>query len=162
VSEGTVRTRLREIGTLLGIDLAHPTVQAQLLLAVRAPVAPVQNRSPIHLLPDPPVPTALLTPDQAHRWASASLKPLDKPRRIALRCWLQHGGRTAPAAAELHLSRSTLTDWLTRSGKTLCLDLSSPTVRGELCLAAETIAAPDETPERLPRRGGRTYRRQRM
>ncbi|MFH9677579.1 helix-turn-helix domain-containing protein [Streptomyces sp. NPDC017405] len=158
VSEGTVRTRLRGIGTLLDTDLHHPTVQAQLLLAVRAPAVPARNLSPMRLAPDPPVPTELLSPDQARRWASASLKALDKPQRIAMRCWLRHGGRTAPAAAELHLSRSTLTHWLTRSGKALCLNLSSPTVRGELHLAAETIATPDETPGRLPRRGGRMYR----
>ncbi|MCX4826415.1 helix-turn-helix domain-containing protein [Streptomyces sp. NBC_01142] len=161
VSEGTVRTRLRGISTLLATELDHPTVQAQLLLAVRAPATPVQICSSARLVPDPPLPTDLLSPDQAHRWASARLKPLDKPQRIALRCWLQHRGRTAPAASELNLSRSTLTDWLTKCGKALRLDLSSATVRAELHLAAETIATPDDTPTQLPRRGGRTYRGQR-
>lgn len=161
VSEGTVRTRLRGIGTLLAAELDNPTVQAQLLLAVRAPAAPVRISSSASLVPDPPLPTDLLNPKDAHRWASDLLEPLDQPLRIALRCWLQHRGRTAPAAAELSLSRSTLTDWLSKCGRALSLDLSSATVRAELHLAAETIATPDDAPALLPRRGGRTYRGQR-
>lgn len=161
VCDGTVRTRLRGIGKLLAADLDNPTVQAQLLLAVRAPAAPVGISSSAHLVPDPPLPTDLLNPDDAHRWASALLEPLDQPLRIALRCWLQHRGRTAPAAADLSLSRSTLTDWLSKCGRALSLDLSSATVRSELHLAAETIATPDDAPALLPRRGGRTYREQR-
>ncbi|MFJ2828405.1 helix-turn-helix domain-containing protein [Streptomyces sp. NPDC087263] len=161
VSEGTVRTRLRGIGTLLVAELDNPTVQAQLLLAVRAPAAPSQITSSTRLVPSPPLPTGLLTPEHAHRWASALLEPVDQPLRIALRCWLQHRGRTAPAASELSLSRSTLTDWMSKCGRALSLDLSSATVRAELHLAAETIATPDDTPALLPRRGGRTYRGQR-
>lgn len=161
VSEGTVRTRLRGIGTLLAAEPDNPTVQAQLLLAMRAPAAPVRIRSSARLVPDPPLPTDLLNAEHARRWASALLEPLDQPLRIALRCWLQHRGRTAPAAAELSLSRSTLTDWLGKCGKALSLDLSSATVRAELHLAAETIATPGDGPALLPRRGGRTYRGQR-
>ncbi|WP_442814641.1 helix-turn-helix domain-containing protein [Streptomyces sp. NBC_01808] len=44
VSENTVRTRLREISPLLAADLDHPTVQAQLLLALRVP--PLLRRPP--------------------------------------------------------------------------------------------------------------------
>ncbi|MFJ5264722.1 helix-turn-helix domain-containing protein [Streptomyces sp. NPDC088387] len=158
VSEGTVRTRLRGIGSLLAADLDDPTVQAQLLLAVRAPT-PTGDVTPARrLVPHPPLPADLLQPEQAHRWASELLKPLGQPLRIALRCWLRHRGRTAPAAAELNLSRSTLTDWLGRCERTLSLDLSSATVRAELHLAAETVATPEDVPELLPRRGGRTYR----
>ncbi|WP_260333944.1 helix-turn-helix domain-containing protein [Streptomyces beigongshangae] len=158
VSEGTVRTRLRWISTLLAAELDNPTVQAQLLLAVRAPAAPAQPSAAAQLATDPPVPTDLLNSEEARQWATALLKPLDKPLRIALRCWLRHRGRTAPAASELGLSRSTLTDWLNKCGKTLSLDLSSATVRTELHLAIETIATPDDAPALLPRRGGRTYR----
>lgn len=160
VSEGTVRARLRWIGTLLAAELGNPTVQAQLLLALRAPAPSQRVSTSAYLGPDRPLPTDLLDPEDAHRWASALLSPLDKPLRIALRCWLQHRGRTAPAASELGLSRSTLTDWLSKSGRALSLDLSSATVRAELHLAAETIATSDDTPARLPRRGGRTYRGQ--
>lgn len=160
VSEGTVRARLRWIGTALAADLDNPTVQAQLLLALRAPVPSPQVSTSVRLVPDPPLPTDLLGRDDAHHWATALLRPLDKPLRIALRCWLQHRGRTAPAASELGLSRSTLTDWLSKCGRALSLDLSSATVRAELHLAAETIATPEDTPARLPRRGGRTYRGQ--
>ncbi|MFC8660768.1 helix-turn-helix domain-containing protein [Streptomyces sp. NPDC057199] len=157
VSEGTIRARLRGIGTLLAAELGNPTVQAQLLLALRAPAPSQRVGTSARLGPDRPLPTELLDPDDAHRWASALLRPLDKPLRIALRCWLQHHGRTAPAASELGLSRSTLTDWLSKCGRALFLDLSSATVRAELHLAAETIATHEDTPARLPRRGGRTY-----
>ncbi|MCL7429139.1 helix-turn-helix domain-containing protein [Streptomyces sp. YS415] len=158
VSEGTVRARLRGIGTLLAAELDNPTVQAQLLLALRAPAPSRRVGTSARLGPHPALPTGLLDPDDAHRWASALLRPLDKPLRIALRCWLHHRGRTAPAASELGLSRSTLTNWLSKCGRALSVDLSSATVRAELHLAAETLATPEDTPARLPRRGGRTYR----
>ncbi|MEU1259346.1 helix-turn-helix domain-containing protein [Streptomyces chartreusis] len=161
VSEGTVRTRLRRIGTLLEAELDNSTVQAQLLLAVRTPAAPQHIHSPARVDTDIPLPTDLLSPELARRWAAALLEPLDQPLRIALRCWLQHRGRTAPAASELSLSRTTLTDWLNRCAAALSLDLSSATVRAELHLAAETIATPDDASALLPRRGGRTFRGQR-
>ncbi|WP_246113557.1 helix-turn-helix domain-containing protein [Streptomyces montanus] len=160
VSEGTVRARLSWVGTVLAAELGNPTVQAQLLLALRAPAPSQRVSTSARLVPDPPLPTDLLDPGDAHHWASTLLRPLDRPLRIALRCWLQHRGRTAPAASELGLSRSTLTDWLSKCGRALSLDLSSTTVRAELHLAAETIATPEDTPARLPRRGGRTYRGQ--
>lgn len=178
VSEGTVRARLRAAGSLLAVDLDHPTVQAQLLLALRAPAAPmpvpaqaaapttapvlpvppVRATAPTRLRTDPALPTGLLGPQDAARWASGLLEPLDTRFRITLRCWLRHRGRTAPAAAELGLHRSTLTAWLAECGKLLDLELSSATTRSELHLAAETIATPADTPAALPRRGGRTYR----
>ncbi|MFK8912468.1 helix-turn-helix domain-containing protein, partial [Streptomyces sp. YS-3] len=104
------------------------------------------------------VPAELLGPEHAHRWASQLLAPLDRPLRIALRCWLAHRGRTAPAAAELKLSRTTLTQWLSRCSQALGMDLASPAVRAELHLAAETLATAEDTPTALPRRAGRTYR----
>ncbi|GGR89736.1 hypothetical protein GCM10010252_30800 [Streptomyces aureoverticillatus] len=160
VAEGTVRTRLRGIGTLLDADLDDPTVQAQLLLALRAPAsAPSPSTaSRTRVTPHPPLPADLLAPEHAHRWASTLLEPLDTRLRIALRCWLGHRGRTAPAAAALGLHRTTLTTWLTECGRLLALDLSSATTRTELRLAVETIARPGDVPEALPRRGGRTYR----
>ncbi|WP_052029238.1 PucR family transcriptional regulator, partial [Streptomyces aurantiacus] len=164
VAEGTVRTRLRAIRTLLDADLDDPTAQAQLLLALRAPAAavttgpPPSAARPARVSPHQPLPTALLTPEQAHRWASALLGPLDTRLRITLRCWLAHRGRTAPAAAALGLHRTTLTTWLAECGRLLALDLSSATTRTELRLAVETVATPDDVPTALPRRGGRTYR----
>ncbi|GHC54175.1 helix-turn-helix domain-containing protein [Streptomyces flavofungini] len=189
VSEGTVRARLRAAAGLLGVDLDHPTVQAQLLLALRAPATsrsasgtapPLSASGPAtaqslsapttappssppatastRLRTDPPLPADLLSAEYAARWASGLLEPLDTRFRITLRCWLRHRGRTAPAAAELGLHRSTLTAWLAECGKLLDLELSSATTRTELHLAAETIATPADTPAALPRRGGRTYR----
>ncbi|GGO54429.1 helix-turn-helix domain-containing protein [Streptomyces lasiicapitis] len=215
VAEGTVRTRLRGIRALLAADLDDPTVQAQLLLALRAPAAagpttaaeptaaagpttaadptgtppstdappqttapppppppnspsasppqptpptPTTTAPPTRLRPHPPLPADLLTPEHSDRWASALLEPLDTRLRIALRCWLGHRGRTAPAAAALGLHRTTLTTWLAECGRLLALDLSSATTRTELHLAVETSATPEEVPAALPRRGGRTYR----
>ncbi len=158
VSEGTVRARLRGIATLLGADLDHPTVQAQLLLSLRAPAAPRPAAATARLRPDPPLPADLIPAEDAERWAAALLEPLDTRLRIALRCWLRQRGRTAPAAVELGLHRSTLTAWLGECGKALDLELSSATTRAELHLAVETTATPDDVPAALPRRGGRTYR----
>ncbi|MFD3577180.1 helix-turn-helix domain-containing protein [Streptomyces sp. NPDC058644] len=157
VSEGTVRSRLRGIGALLAADLDDPTVQAQLLLALRAP-APPEPATTYVRLPAAPLPPELIGPGQADRWASALLEPLDARLRTALRCWLGQRGRTAPAAAALGLHRTTLTAWLDKCGRLLGLDLSSATVRAELHLAAETIAPPGDGSAALPRRGGRTYR----
>ncbi|GAA0617706.1 helix-turn-helix domain-containing protein [Streptomyces crystallinus] len=157
VSEGTVRQRLRTAGSALGVDLDDPSAQALLLLAVRAPTAQTGPVPARRLRVRPGVPGELLSAERAHRWASALLKPLDRPLRIALRCWLLHRARTAPAAAELNLSRSTLTQWLARCGRALQLDLASAAVRAELHLAVETVAGDDDVPEALPRRGGRTY-----
>ncbi|MFC8127331.1 helix-turn-helix domain-containing protein [Streptomyces sp. NPDC057302] len=157
VSEGTVRSRLRGIGALLAAELDGPTVQAQLLLALRAP-APTEPAASSVRLPASPLPPELLGSDRAESWAATLLAPLDPRLRTALRCWLGQRGRTAPAAAELGLHRTTLTAWLDKCGRLLSLDLSSATVRAELHLAAETIAAPGDSPTALPRRGGRTYR----
>ncbi|MFB8125749.1 hypothetical protein ACFVG1_24800 [Streptomyces bacillaris] len=66
----------------------------------------------------------------------------------------------APAAAELHVHRTTLTLWLAQPAEQLGgLHLSDATTRAELHLALEATA-PDggDDPARLPRRGGRTYR----
>ncbi|MEU5164038.1 helix-turn-helix domain-containing protein [Streptomyces sp. NPDC020875] len=167
LSEGTVRSRLRAVGTLLAVDLDDPTVQARLLLALRAPAGspPVPGAGPVAApgVPSrPAVPTALLTPDEARRWAADVLEPLDTRLRIALRQWLLHRGRTAPAAAALGVHRSTLTAWLTECGGLLGVDLSSATVRSELHLALETAAGPGDDASALPRRGGRTYRAPRL
>jgi hypothetical protein len=160
ISEGTVRNRLRVISTTIEASLDQPTVQAQLLLALRAPALPTpcSPGPPAPIPADSPVPTQLLSPDQARCWASGLLEPLGKQMLIALRCWLQHCGRTAPAARELGVHRNTLSAWLVRCSQDLGLDLSSGSIRSELHLAVETIATPDDIPSRLPRRGGRTYR----
>lgn len=158
VAEGTVRLRLRNASTALAVELDDPGTQALLLLAVRAPASHPPPSATRRLPSQPCVPPELLRPERARRWASQLLEPLDRPLRIALRCWLAHRGRTAPAAAELNLSRSTLTQWLARCSEALGLDLASAAVRAELHLAAETLATADDNPATLPRRGGRTYR----
>ncbi|WP_409061175.1 helix-turn-helix domain-containing protein [Streptomyces sp. SYP-A7185] len=171
VSEGTVRSRLRAIAALLAADLDHPTVQAQLLLALRAPAPPgpavsaetaesavsAESAASARLAASP-LPSGLLGPAEAERWAADLFAPLDIRLRTALRCWLAQRGRTAPAAAELGLHRTTLTAWLHKCGRLLGVDLASVTVRAELHLAAETVATPEEAAAALPRRGGRTYR----
>ncbi|MFF6975571.1 helix-turn-helix domain-containing protein [Streptomyces tsukubensis] len=157
LSEGTVRARLREIGPLLAADLGHPTIAAQLLLAVRASAAPAPA-SALRPVAAPALPAALLGAEEARDWAAALLAPLDTRLRIALRLWLGHRGRTAPAAAELGVHRTTLGNWLAECGDLLDLDPASVTVRAQLHLAAETVAGPDDVPSALPRRGGRTYR----
>ncbi|WP_006350943.1 helix-turn-helix domain-containing protein [Streptomyces sp. SID5473] len=106
----------------------------------------------------PALPAALLGAEEARDWAAALLAPLDTRLRIALRLWLGHRGRTAPAAAELGVHRTTLGNWLAECGDLLDLDPASVTVRAQLHLAAETVAGPDDVPSALPRRGGRTYR----
>ncbi|MFE3097741.1 helix-turn-helix domain-containing protein, partial [Streptomyces sp. NPDC059248] len=162
LSEGTVRSRLRAIEALLVVDLDDATVQARLLLALRAPVSSAPTAPALPGVPSrpprrPALPTALLSPAEARRWAADVLEPLDARLRIALREWLAHRGRTAPAAAALGVHRSTLTAWLAECGGVLGADLSSATVRTELHLALETAAGPGAAPEALPRRGGRTY-----
>ncbi|MFB8441242.1 helix-turn-helix domain-containing protein [Streptomyces niveus] len=160
-SEKTVRARLRDIGRLLDADLDRATVQAHLLLALRAPTpadAPATGGAPSGAYSFRPPPATLIDPAEAHQWASGLAGGLETPLRIALRCWLKHRGKVAPAAAELGLHRTTLTQWLEQCADDLGLDLSSATVRAELHLALETIATPTDVPSALPRRGGRTYR----
>ncbi|MGV9316597.1 helix-turn-helix domain-containing protein [Streptomyces sp. NPDC003691] len=157
LSEGTVRTRLRAIGPLLAADPGDPTIAAQLLLAVRACAAPAPPVA-LPLAAVPALPAGLLSPEEAGDWASALLAPLDARLRIALRHWLGNRGRTAPAAAELGVHRTTLTGWLVECGELLGLDPASVTVRTQLHLAVETVAGPADVPSGLPRRGGRTYR----
>ncbi|MET8826324.1 helix-turn-helix domain-containing protein [Streptomyces sp. NPDC004610] len=149
VSAATVRARLHTIAALLGTDLNDATVQAHLLLALHPPPAPTTATSTGWR----PPPADVLDPARTRAWAAALLHGLDTRRRTALRCWLAHRGATAPAAAELHVHRTTLTRWLTQTADHLGLDLSSPTTRAELHLAALT-----DPPTELPRRGGRTYR----
>ncbi|MCD9902471.1 helix-turn-helix domain-containing protein [Streptomyces sp. MT29] len=84
---------------------------------------------------------------------------LEPHLRIALACWLRHHARTAPAATELHVHRTTLTTWLTRCAERLGQNLTDAAVRAELHLALEATARDGDDPRALPRRGGRTYRR---
>ncbi|MFC9431473.1 helix-turn-helix domain-containing protein [Streptomyces sp. NPDC056987] len=158
-SQGTVRTRLRDIAKTLDVDLRRPTVQAQLLLALRAPDDGAPDRRTITpvALPALAVPTELVSETTAHQWATGLVGVLDKRLRITLRCWLAHRGCTAPAAAELGLHRTTLGLWLEQIAGQLGVDLSVPGIRAELHLAVETVADPADVPRALPRRGGRTY-----
>ncbi|MEV4878059.1 helix-turn-helix domain-containing protein [Streptomyces cyaneofuscatus] len=159
LSPGTVRTRLRGLAALLGADLDDITVQAHLLLALRAPTrgdgrpeSEVQAR--LETLPG-----GILDTDAARTWAVGLVGGLEPHLRIALACWLRHHARTAPAATELHVHRTTLTTWLTRCAERLGQNLADAAVRAELHLALEATAKDGDDPRALPRRGGRTYRR---
>lgn len=159
LSPGTVRTRLRGLAALLGADLDDITVQAHLLLALRAPTrgdgqAESEGQARLETLPG-----GILDTEAARAWAAGLVGGLEPHLRIALACWLRHHARTAPAATELHVHRTTLTAWLTRCAERLGQNLTDATVRAELHLALEATAKDGDDPRALPRRGGRTYRR---
>ncbi|MEW2066969.1 helix-turn-helix domain-containing protein [Streptomyces sp. NPDC007346] len=204
LSPGTVRTRLRGLAALLGADLDDITVQAHLLLALRAPtrgddhgrdhsddegrkgngggreescggqgVGSGQEGSSGHEMSTgqevrsgqdggrarlETLPGGILDTDAARTWAVGLVGGLEPHLRIALACWLRHHARTAPAATELHVHRTTLTIWLTQCAERLGQNLTDATVRAELHLALEATAKDGDDPRALPRRGGRTYR----
>ncbi|MFJ5050014.1 helix-turn-helix domain-containing protein [Streptomyces sp. NPDC088719] len=189
LSAGTVRARIRDLSRLLGADLEDATVQAHLLLALRAPApapAPAPEpgdpgdpgdpddlgagrRGTSGSPPDPTGPTGpdrldalpdgLLDTEAVRAWAVGLVGGLEPHLRIALTCWLRHRARTAPAAAELHVHRTTLAGWLTRCAEQLSQNLADATVRAEVHLALRTTRNGPDDPAALPRRGGRTYRR---
>ncbi|MGW1295290.1 helix-turn-helix domain-containing protein [Streptomyces sp. NPDC002533] len=163
LSAGTVRARIRELSRLLRADLEDATVQAHLLLALRAPApaeAPVcehgDGGGPARL---EALPAGLLDTEAARSWARGLVGGLEPHLRIALTCWLGHHARTAPAAAELHVHRTTLANWLTQCAEHLAQNLGDATVRAEVHLALRATRTGPDDPAALPRRGGRTYRR---
>ncbi|MFI1223139.1 MULTISPECIES: helix-turn-helix domain-containing protein [unclassified Streptomyces] len=105
------------------------------------------------------LPNGLLDTEAARTWASGLVGGLEPHLRIALACWLRHHAKTAPAAAELHVHRTTLAIWLTQCAEHLAQNLADATVRAELHLALAATADGPDDPAALPRRGGRTYRR---
>ncbi|MFF4853301.1 helix-turn-helix domain-containing protein [Streptomyces rubiginosohelvolus] len=161
LSAGTVRARIRELSRLLRADLEDATVQAHLLLALRAP-APADDadsengNGPARL---ETLPAGLLDTEAARSWARGLVGGLEPHLRIALTCWLGHHARTAPAAAELHVHRTTLANWLTQCAEHLAQNLGDATVRAEIHLALRATRTGPDDPAALPRRGGRTYRR---
>ncbi|MFE9015830.1 helix-turn-helix domain-containing protein [Streptomyces cyaneofuscatus] len=167
LSPGTVRTRLRGVAALLDADLDDITVQAHLLLALRAPTrgdgqgegeGEGRPKSDRQARPEA-LPRGILDTEAARTWAVGLVGGLEPHLRIALACWLRHHARTAPAATELHVHRTTLTTWLTRCAERLGQNLADAAVRAELHLALEATAKDGDDPRALPRRGGRTYRR---
>ncbi|MFH9236698.1 helix-turn-helix domain-containing protein [Streptomyces anulatus] len=184
LSAGTVRARIRDLSRLLGADLEDATVRAHLLLALRAP-APGDDDSDSDSdsdssnkdtgsrsgssPPGPPVPPGparleslpdgLLDSEAVRAWAIGLVGGLEPHLRIALACWLRHHARTAPAAAELHVHRTTLAGWLNRCAEHLARNLADATVRAEIHLALKATRTGPDDPATLPRRGGRTYRR---
>lgn len=179
LSAGTVRARIRDLARLLGADLEDATVRAHLLLALRAPApAPgddsdsdssnTRSRSGSSP-PGPPgppgparlesLPDGLLDTEAVLTWAIGMVGGLEPHLRIALACWLRHHARTAPAAAELHVHRTTLAGWLTQCAEHLARNLADATVRAEIHLALTATRTGPDDPAALPRRGGRTYRR---
>ncbi|MEU3055888.1 helix-turn-helix domain-containing protein [Streptomyces griseus] len=163
LSAGTVRARIRELARLLGADLEDATVRAHLLLALRAPGPDDGGTAPLPPGPSPHrlkvLPDGLLDTEAARSWAYGLVGGLEPHLRIALACWLRHHARTAPAAAELHVHRTTLTSWLGRCAEHLAQNLADATVRAELHLALRATRNGPDDPAALPRRGGRTYRR---
>ncbi|MFI1934512.1 helix-turn-helix domain-containing protein [Streptomyces sp. NPDC020330] len=105
------------------------------------------------------LPDGLLDTEAARAWAVGLVGGLEPHLRIALACWLRHHARTAPAAAELHVHRTTLTDWLSQCAEHLARNLADATVRAEIHLALSATRTGPDDPAALPRRGGRTYRR---
>ncbi|MFD5647423.1 helix-turn-helix domain-containing protein, partial [Streptomyces anulatus] len=177
LSAGTVRARIRDLSRLLGADLEDATVRAHLLLALRAP-APGDdsdsnsdsNRSRSGSSPPGPprppfparlesLPDGLLDTEAVRTWAVGLVGGLEPHLRIALACWLRHHARTAPAAAELHVHRTTLAGWLTQCAEHLARNLADAAVRAEIHLALKATRNGPDDPAALPRRGGRTYRR---
>ncbi|MFJ9885995.1 helix-turn-helix domain-containing protein [Streptomyces sp. NPDC091287] len=176
LSPGTVRARIRDLSRLLGADLEDATVQAHLLLALRAPAPDpdlddagadadlsLSSRrgsgcpagpARLEALPDD-----LLDTEAARGWAVGLVGGLEPHLRIALACWLRHHARTAPAAAELHVHRTTLAGWLSQCAEHLARNLADATVRAEVHLALKATRNGPDDPTALPRRGGRTYRR---
>ncbi|MEI7034769.1 helix-turn-helix domain-containing protein [Streptomyces pratensis] len=174
LSAGTVRARLRDLGEVLDADLADVTVQAHLLLALRAPTRgedreesrkPTAGGRGAAAVPSGParleaLPGGILDTDVARAWAAGLVGGLEPHLRIALACWLRHRAKAAPAATELHVHRTTLAIWLTQCAERLGRNLTDATVRAELHLALEITATDGANdPRALPRRGGRTYRR---
>ncbi|MEU2794914.1 helix-turn-helix domain-containing protein [Streptomyces sp. NPDC006995] len=104
------------------------------------------------------LPAGLLDTEATRSWARGLVGGLKPHLRIALACWLRHHARTAPAAAELHLHRTTLANWLTQCADHLGQNLSDATVRAEIHLALLATRTGPDDPAALPRRGGRTYR----
>ncbi|MFY0510056.1 helix-turn-helix domain-containing protein [Streptomyces anulatus] len=113
--------------------------------------------------PDPArlesLPDGLLDTEAVRTWAIGLVGGLEPHLRIALACWLRHHARTAPAAAELHVHRTTLAGWLNRCAEHLARNLADATVRAEIHLALKATGTGPDDPAALPRRGGRTYRR---
>ncbi|MEV6476872.1 helix-turn-helix domain-containing protein [Streptomyces sp. NPDC051657] len=190
LSAGTVRARIRELSRLLGADLEDATVQAYLLLALRAPApdpglddagadadADLSLSSRLNRCrsggsggsgsgncPAGParleaLPDDLLGTEAVRSWAVGLVGGLQPHLRIALACWLRHHARTAPAATELHVHRTTLAGWLTQCADHLARNLADATVRAEVHLALKATRNGPDDPTCLPRRGGRTYRR---
>ncbi|MFE9457734.1 helix-turn-helix domain-containing protein [Streptomyces californicus] len=180
LSAGTVRARIREAARLLGADLEDATARAHLLLALRAPAsAPAEDdgngdgeadrwsasadsrNDP--LSPGGPgleaLPVGILDTRAVRTWAAGLVDGLEPRLRIALTCWLRHHARTAPAATELHVHRTTLTTWLHQCADHLAQNLADATVRAEIHLALRITRSGPDDPADLPRRGGRTYRR---
>ncbi|MFC8695428.1 helix-turn-helix domain-containing protein [Streptomyces parvus] len=162
LSAGTVRARIRELSRLLRTDLEDATVQAHLLLALRAPASADPDEGEhgdgggarLEALP-----ASVLDTEAVRAWAHGLVGGLEPHLRIALACWLDHHARTAPAAAELHVHRTTLSNWLAQCAEHLAQNLGDATVRAEVHLALRATRTGPDDPAALPRRGGRTYRR---
>ncbi|XXZ53124.1 helix-turn-helix domain-containing protein (plasmid) [Streptomyces cavourensis] len=101
------------------------------------------------------LPYGILDTPASRTWAAGLLDGLDAHLRIALACWLRHHAKTAPAANELHVHRTTLTLWLAQAAEQLGgLHLSDATTRAELHLALETTTPEGgDDPARLPQHG---------
>ncbi|PRH79913.1 hypothetical protein C6N75_07055 [Streptomyces solincola] len=92
----------------------------------------------------------MLDTDAVRAWPPNWSAVWSSQQRIALRCWLLHGGKTALAAAELHLHRTTLTTWLGQCAQALGHSLADAAVRADLHLALDVTQTPSHDPQAPP------------
>lgn len=134
VHRNTLTTRLRNIESVLGADLADVGTQSRLNLALRL-AAP--TGTPAASLDE------LLARPEVRGWAQCQLAPLrgSDPRLLdTLRAWLDHGAQVGPAAAALRVSASGLRKRLIRVEELIQRSLlDSPSARYDLCLALESL-----------------------
>ena len=132
VHRNTLAARLRQIGSLLGDDLAEVPTQARLALALQLRGGPG----------DPTVTLdELLASPECRSWAEHQLEPLrgSDPRLLdTLRAWISHRAQIAPTAEALRVSASAVRKRLLRI-ETLTQRslLDSPSARYDLALALE-------------------------
>jgi hypothetical protein len=153
IHRNTVAARLRQVETLLDLDLDRLADQAVLALALRAEARRpgTSDASPASGSSTPPAPLdTLLTRPAAVAWAHGLLQPLDDAGLgPTLDAWLRHDARLAPTAAELGLSTTAVRKRLVRVEELLERPLlRPPSDRHELWLARRSLllAGRDATP----------------
>ncbi|MEU8591612.1 helix-turn-helix domain-containing protein [Streptomyces sp. NPDC048664] len=143
IHRNTLSARLRQVETLLALDLDRLPDQAVLHLALRAQTPQTGEVAPP---PNPPAPLDdLLTRPAVLLWARDLLRPIDESGLgPTLDSWLRHDGRLAPTAAELSLSTTAARKRLTRLEELLQRPLlRPPSARHELWFARRALLLAD-------------------